>query len=346
MAGPTRTEKLKIGPLQLGSLEINFPVGLAPMAGISNSIFRSICKDFHCGFSFTETINAVEPTQEYYLSHERLVVEYEETPLGAQIFGSIPETMAESALQIEKLGRFDMIDINCGCPAPKIVAKGAGAALMNSPKLIGEIVRAVSSAVSVPVTLKTRIGVSPRKNNIVDIARAAEEGGASAITIHSRYATDKHDGPADWKTLRRIKSLISIPVIGNGGISDAEDAVEMFKKTGVDGVMIGRAAVGNPWIFKNIHCLINGNEIDRHTSLDRLKVVIKHLEGLTELMKKERHFPGKAFMPERKAALHFRTFLVKYLDGFDGNLRLRKKLPTMDSPHEIIEELKSLISTN
>ena len=343
MAVPTRSKELNINPLRLGSLEINFPVGLAPMAGISNSIFRSICKDFNCGFSFTEAVNTVDPTQEYYLSHQRLAVEYEESPLGVQIFGSQPETMAESALRIEDLGRFDMIDINCGCPASKIVAKGAGAALMNSPKRIREIVHAVSRAVSVPVTLKTRIGVSPLKNNIEDIARAAEEGGASAITIHARYATDKHEGPADWKTLRRIKSLISIPVIGNGGIRNADDALEMFTRTGVDGLMIGRAAIGNPWIFNNIHRLLKGETVKPHTPVDRLEVMLKHLEGLTELMRKERHLPGGSFSPEQKAALHFRTFLVKYLDGFDGSMSMRRKLPTMDSPSIIIKELKKLI---
>jgi len=138
MAAPTSSENLNINPLRLGSLKIKFPVGLAPMAGISNSIFRSVCKDYNCGFSFTETINAIELNQKHLLSNQRLAVEYNENPLGAQIFGSKPEAMATSAMRIEGLGRLDMIDINCGCPAQNIVAKGAGAALMKNPKLIRE----------------------------------------------------------------------------------------------------------------------------------------------------------------------------------------------------------------
>ena len=346
MVDSTRSEKLSVNPLRLGSLKIKFPVGLAPMAGISNSIFRSICKDFNCGFSFTETINAIELHQKQLLSNQRLAVEYNENPIGAQIFGSKPEEMATSAIKIEDLGRFDMIDINCGCPAQNIVSKGAGAALMNNPKLIGDIVHAVSSAVSIPVTIKTRIGISPLKDNVLELARAAEDGGAAAITIHTRYATDKHKGPANWEVLRKIKSLISIPIIGNGGINNAEDAVEMLKRTGVDGLMIGRAAIGNPWIFKNIHSLINGEKIKPHTPLDRVDVIIKHLEGLIELMRKEQSLAGKTYLPEEKAALHFRTFLVKYLDGFDGSMDIRRKLPAMDSPDRIINELKNIIYTN
>jgi len=178
------------------------------------------------------------------------------------------------------------------------------------------------------------------------LARAAEDGGASAITIHARYATDKHRGPANWEILRKIKSLISIPVIGNGGINNAEDAVEMLKRTGVDGLMIGRAAIGNPWIFKNIHSLINGSEIKPHTPLNRLDVIIKHLEGLIELMRKEQYLAGKTYSPEQKAALHFRTFLVKYLDGLDESAHIMRKLPTMDSPDRIIREVKSILYSN
>lgn len=343
MADSTRSEKINIYPLRLGKLTIEFPVGLAPMAGISNSIYRSICKDFNCGFAFTETISSIELIQQPLLSNRRLLVAFEENPLGAQIFGANPEEMAESAKKIERLGRFEFIDINCGCPARRIVAKGAGAALMNKPELIRDIVSSVSRAVSIPVTIKTRIGISPHKKNYLEIAQAAEDGGACAISIHARYANDKHSGPANWEILRTIKSRTAIPIIGNGGINDAGDAVLMLKKTGVDGLMIGRAAIGNPWIFRNIERLLNGGEIESPPHEELLNVMIKHLQGLIALMRKEQNHHGRTLRPEYKAVLHFRAFLKKYLEGFECSKNRLGRLMAVNSPDKIIDEVKNII---
>jgi tRNA-dihydrouridine synthase B len=346
MADSTRSDTVNIIPLRLGRLTIGFPVGLAPMAGISNSIYRSICKDFNCGFTFTETISSIELIQQPLLSNRRLIVAFDENPLGAQIFGCSPEEMAESAKKLEDLGRFEFIDINCGCPARRIVAKGAGAALMKKPELIRDIVSAVSRAVSIPVTIKTRIGISPHLNHILEIAQAAEDGGACAISIHARYAKNKHSGPADWGILREIKSRTAIPIIGNGGINNAEDAVQMLTKTGVDGLMIGRAAIGNPWIFKNIDRLIKGEEIGSRPPEEVLNVMIKHLQGLIALMRKEQNLHGKILRPEYKAVLHFRAFLKKYLEGFECSKNRLGRLMAMNSPVQVMEEVKNIIYSN
>ena len=243
---------MKIKPVNIGSLTVDFPIMLSPMAGYTDAAFRSLCRDFNCGMIYTEVITCRGVVHDSKLTRHMLDTFPNEHPIAGHIYGSEPEIMAEAAAKIEEMGRYDTIDVNCGCPVRKIVAKGAGAALMHDPEKICAIVSAIKKSVSLPVTIKTRLGPTPEMMNISEIAQAAEEAGADGIAIHARFTSAQHSGEADWNALAQIKSERAIPVFGNGGIQTAEDALRMISETGVDGVLIGRAAIGNPWIFDEI----------------------------------------------------------------------------------------------
>ena len=323
---------MEIAPLKIGDLTISAPLLLAPMAGYTRLPFRTICKKFHCALVFTEVITA-----EGIVRHSPQTMRYleslpEERPIAAHIYGSNPDSLAGAARVIESLGRFDLIDLNCGCPVPKIVRKGAGVALMREPDKIRAIVQAMSQAVSLPVTVKTRLGMSGESFNVSEVAHAVEQGGGSAITVHARFASAKHSGPADWETLKRIKRERSIPVIGNGGITKARHSVEMLQQTGVDGVMVARAAIGNPWIFEEIHCLWTGKPYQPPSREQRREIIAEHLDRLYALTMAE----NKTRRPSRQATerdvcRRFRGHLVTYLAGMRGMRNLRKSLQNVES---------------
>jgi tRNA-dihydrouridine synthase B len=332
-------------PLRIGNMSIDPPVALAPMAGYTDSVFRSICRRYHCPVTLTEVVNADGTIRGGHQTLHLLETAPGERPLGAHIYGADPGRLAEAAVIIEKMDRFDFIDINCGCPVPKIVRKGAGAALMRTPEKIGQIVRAVRSAVSLPVTVKTRIGLSPDKINITEVTHAVEDGGASVIFIHARVASKRHSGEADWETLARVKAGRSILVVGNGGISSADDFFKMLSNTGVDGVMIGRAAVGNPWIFDEIYCRVNNLPWSPHSHAEHRAIVMEHLEQLVLLKQKEHRHKKKSGTPvDQSAALHFRAHLHQYLRGFRCWPDVRRHLNTMHKIEDIREAVDWIIS--
>ncbi|MBA4388304.1 MAG: tRNA dihydrouridine synthase DusB [Verrucomicrobia bacterium] len=314
----------------MGSLTLDQPVLLAPMAGYTDSAFRSICMRLGAAMCFTEVTNAEGLARDSKPTFHLLETSPEEHPISGHIYGVKPDVMAQAAAIIEKLGKFSSIDINCGCPVRKIVAKGAGAALMKSPKKIEEIVRAVRAATSLPVTVKTRIGFHVDKTHMLDIAKAAEAGGASAICVHARFAANHHSGPADWEALAVLKQNLRIPLIGNGGINKPDDALAMIRQTGVDGVMIGRAAVGNPWVFAEILSLLAGRGYQPPTMEERKAVILEHLDRQIALKIKERLHRRRATLPpDQSAVLHFRGHLFRYLHAFPGFAGIKRTFQTL-----------------
>jgi len=335
-------EKNTMKPFLIGNVKVEIPVALAPMAGYTDSAFRSMCKKFHCGLVFTEVTNAAGIVHGSKPTLHLLETVPDERPIGAHIYGSDPGIMADAASIIESLNRFDLIDINCGCPVRKIVAKGAGAALMKDPKKIHDIVRAVRERVSLPVTIKTRTGFSEDSENISEIAHAAEEAGASAISIHARVASKKHGGSANWKALARVKSERSIPVIGNGGISSADDALRMLNETNVDAIMIGRAAVGHPWLFEEIHAKLFNHDFQPLTMEERKSVMIEHVNKLIALKELEQRVKRRKLPPEQSAVLHFRGHFFRYFSGFRGFDKIKRNLQTMNSLDQMLEAVDCL----
>jgi len=338
---------MRIPPFQIGDLTVRVPVCLAPMAGYTCAPFRAICRRFHCGLVFTEMVTAEGIVRRQPKTMHYLETLSEERPVGAHIYGSNPDSLAGAARVIESLGHFDLIDINCGCPVPKVTRKGAGVALMREPEKIKAIVQAVSQAVSLPVTIKTRLGLSRELFNISEVAQAAEEGGARAIFLHARLASARHSGPADLDALRRTKSERGIPVAGNGGIRQAHHASEMMEQTGVDAVMIGRAALGNPWIFEEIYCLWSGKPYSPPTAEERKEIIAEHLNRLHDLVAHVDQFRRRQRYTAEQATCHkFRTHLAKYLADVRGARELRRRLMELESIDAVIEALPMIEITD
>jgi nifR3 family TIM-barrel protein len=241
-----------INPIIIGGAALPNNVFLAPMAGITDRSFRTICREQGCGLTYSEMVSAKSILYDN-VNTKKLLDNFEgERPFAVQIFGSEPHIMAEAARKLERLCAFDILDINMGCPAPKIVRNGEGSALMKEPLLAGKIVEAVTRATSKPVTIKTRKGFTPSAVNAVEIARIAQESGAAAVTIHGRTRDQYYSGTADWEIIARVKDALTIPVIGNGDITSPETAAEIFELSKCDGIMIARGALGNPWVFSEI----------------------------------------------------------------------------------------------
>lgn len=324
-------------PLRIGALTIDFPVMLAPMAGFTDAVMRSLAWSHQCGMAFTEVTSAEGIVRGSKQTLHILDTLPFEKPLAAHIYGSNPETIARAALILEQTGRFQAIDLNCGCPVAKIVAKGAGAALMKHPDKIALIVRSLKQTVSLPVTVKTRLGAAQGRMNISEIAHAVEESGGDAITIHARYENAGHTGPVNWPALAKVKSERTIPIIGNGGIASADDALRMVAETGVDGVMIGKAAIGNPWIFHEIRSAFDGRPFQPHSLEEHRAVIAEHLR--LSVIHKEKAMKTKCrprHSAELDAVLHFRGHLVGYARGFKGCNELKKKLQSLHTVNDVL----------
>jgi len=334
--------------LQFGNVTIDFPVVLAPMAGYTDAAFRSICKEHGAGACYTEVTSAEGIRRDSQKTFQFLEVSELDHPIAGHIFGKSVEAMAEAARFIEDLGRFDWIDLNCGCPVRKVVRRGAGAALMKDPEEIGELVRAVKAAVSLPVSVKTRIGFSPAFSDHLTIAKIVEDAGADLIAVHGRYACNFHKGDADWEKLAEIKQILSIPVIGNGGLDTPEDIPAMLDATGVDGMMIGRGAVGNPWIFGQGHAVLAGEPVAVPPLSERRAVIETHLKRLFELtrktMKGRRHKAG--FNPEKAACMHFRPHLAQYLKGLRGRRELLQQLNDLKTIKAVLAAVDQVLEKN
>jgi tRNA-dihydrouridine synthase B len=309
---------------------------LAPMAGYTDAAFRLLCRRRGCARTYTEVVNAEGIARGSRPTLYLLETLPDERPVVAHIYGRDPSVMAAAAVYIESLRRFDQVDVNTGCPVRKIVAKGCGAALMREPERVHEIVRAIVSAVSLPVTVKTRLGPTREELCVSEIAQAVEEGGAAEIAIHARTTAQKHGGEADWRTLARVKAERRIAVLGNGGVATAADALRMIRETGVDGVMIGRAAIGNPWIFENIRRLQRGEVCSAPSVAERKAAIFEHLNVLVELKRRDPRKRRKGDpSPGAAAALHFRPFLLKYCSGCETWKGLRKKLQSLRTLEDI-----------
>ncbi len=267
--------------LKIGNVELDNNIILAPMAGITDLPFRKLCKENGCGLVETEMVSA----KAIYYNDEKtlkmLNMYGEKRPVSIQIFGNAPEIMAEAVKKLN--GRSEIIDINMGCPAPKVVKNGEGSKLLLDLDLVERIVRKVTEVSKVPVTVKIRKGWDNDNIVAVEAAKVIEKSGASAITIHGRTRSEFYSGKADWNIIKQVKENVNIPVIGNGDIIDEKTAEEMFKITNVDGIMIGRATLGNPWIFKHIiSYLHDGKIIEKESNIEKLETIKRHFNMLLE----------------------------------------------------------------
>ena len=313
--------------MKFRDFEVENEVFLAPMAGVTDLPFRLICKELGCGLLYTEMINAKALCYDDKNTKKMLNILDEEHPVAVQIFGSEPEFMGKAA-QILNDYPNEILDINMGCPAPKVVKNGDGSALMRNPKLAGQVLDQVVKNSKKPVTLKIRKGWDDNSINALEIAKIAEDCGICAITIHGRTREQYYSGQADWDIIGEVKSQISIPVIGNGDVTSVEDAIKIKDHTGCDAIMIGRGAQGNPWIFKRIdHYMKTGQLLDPPSKDEKIDVAIKHM-GLAI---KEHG--------EYVAVREMRKHIGWYLKGMKNSARFRDQINHMETAKEVIETL-------
>lgn len=269
--------------MRIGTITLANPVVLAPMAGVTDLPFRLLAKEMGCGLVVSEMISDNGLIYDNVHTKKMLAIDEQERPVALQIFGSDPERMGQAARIVAKAGA-DIIDINMGCPTAKIVKNGEGSALMRNPELAGRIIAAVAAAAGhVPVTVKIRKGWDDKTVNAVEMAKVAEQAGAAAVAVHGRTREQFYSGKADWNSIREVKQAVQIPVIGNGDIRTPQDAARMLTETGCDGIMIGRGAQGNPWIFRQVaHYLATGEILPAPNLGERIAMLLRQLDMLVE----------------------------------------------------------------
>ena len=312
--------------MKIGTVELKNNIILAPMAGVSDLPFRLLCKEQGAGMTCMEMISAKAILYNNRNTESLLEIHPMEETVSLQLFGSEPDIMAEIAKRIEDRP-FSILDINMGCPVPKIVNNHEGSALMKNPDLVYRIVKSVQSAISKPVTVKIRKGFDDDHVNAVEVALAAEAGGAKAVAVHGRTREQFYSGQADWSIIKAVKDAVKIPVIGNGDVCSGKDAERMLKETGCDGVMIGRAAEGNPFIFREVTDYLEGREFVAPTREEIRETILRHADLQLE------------YKGEYVGIREMRKHLSWYLKGFEGACKMRRDINAM----ETFEELKNII---
>ena len=315
--------------MKIGNLNLDNRVFLSPMAGVTDLPFRLICKEQDCGMLYTEMVNAKALCYDDQNTKKMLKIEEEEHPVAIQIFGSDPEYMGGAAKILNSYPN-EILDINMGCPAPKVVKNGDGSALLKNPELAAKVLKAVVGNSEKPVTLKIRKGWDDTCINAVEIAKIAEDCGISAIAIHGRTRDQYYSGKADWDIIRQVKENVSIPVIGNGDVFEVEDAINMLNQTNCDAIMIGRGAQGNPWIFKRInHYMQTGEILPGPTLEEKINTAKKHLK-----LAVEEH-------GEYVAVREMRKHIAWYLKGLRNSARVRDEINKIESYEEVVNKLES-----
>ena len=318
--------------MYIGNVKIKGKTVLAPMAGICNSAFRKIIKEMGCSLIYAEMVSDKAIFYGNQKTKEMLFMEQIERPIVQQIFGSDKESFVEAAKYIEKEMKPDIIDINMGCPVPKVAVKSqAGAALLKDPQKIYEIVSSVVKAVNVPVTVKIRSGWDQNNINAVSVAKICESAGASAICVHPRTRSQGYSGKADWNIIKQVKEAVKIPVIGNGDITDIYKAKAMLDETGCDLIMIGRGVLGNPWLIREINAYLeDGTILKKPTDIDKIDMCLKHINYLSQIK------------PEKLVCLEIRNHAAWYLKGIKGSVEVKNKIFQTTKICDIINLLNQL----
>lgn len=320
--------------LNIGGVSLKSHAVLAPMAGVSDRAYRELCVRFGAAYCVSEMVSSKALSFNSKKSEELMEISDLERPCGIQIFGDDPKCMADAAKHALE-NKPDIIDINMGCPAPKISSNGSGSALMKNPRLCGEIVKAVTAVTDIPVTVKIRKGWDDDSVNAVEVAKICESAGAAAITVHGRTRQQYYKPPVDYDIIKAVREAVSVPVIANGDIDSAEKAKEVMDITGCDLVMIGRATLGNPWIFSQINAYLENPNVKIHTPdlEERLGVMIEHIGKMVE------------YKGEHMAMLQARKLVVGYFKGMKGAAALRNeagKIKTLDDLYELRQKALSL----
>ena len=312
----------------IGNVTIDNPIVMAPMAGIGNSAYRRICKEMGCGLICAEMVSDKAISYGNQKTIDMLYMTDEERPLAQQIFGSDKESFVSAAKFIYENMHPDIIDINMGCPVPKVALRAqAGAALLKNPQKIYEIVRSIVYSVPCPITVKIRSGWDKDHINAVDVAKVCEKAGASAIAVHGRTRSQGYSGRADWNVIKEVKESVNIPVIGNGDVKTPEDVKKMMDFTGCDAVMIGRGLLGNPWLIKNSLLYLSGKSYEAPSFEERIEMCKRHLGYLLE------------FKNDKNASLEIRSHIAWYLKGIPGSNEIKKKIFQTTSSCDILDIL-------
>ena len=316
--------------MRIGHIELPVGAGLAPMAGVTDAAMRLLCHEEGSAWAVSEMLSAKGWI--YSKGKNRNAVELltrlpGEGIAGLQLFGREPEYIARAAQMLESWG-FQFIDLNFGCPAPKITGNGEGSAMMREPELIGEVTKAAVNATKLPVTVKIRAGWDETCINAVEVARICEQAGAKAVAVHARTRMQQYSGHADWKIIRDVKKSISVPVLGNGDVRSGADALRMLDETGCDGVIVGRAAQGNPWLFGEIRAAVCGEDWNPPTPADRVEMALRHFDLETQLY------------GDKKGLLEMRKHIAWYVAGLSGASKFRETINTMVGAEAVKDALR------